>query len=164
MTALKAVVKVQGAIARFLYRLAWVSLATFTLLFNYEVFSRYVFLKPTVWAQDIISILVCTLIFLALPYITKENKHLVIDVFVDFFPKTVQRALGVLAAIIVAAVLALVGYFAGVEAYKQFLRGTMTASALAIPKWPIVAGISLSFLSACFYQLANLFTGLADND
>jgi|SRR5690625_2925466 len=164
MRVFSFLVQVQTFFAKLLYWLGWLSLALFTVLFNYEVFNRYVFHKPAFWAQDVISILVCGLVFFSLPYVTLHRKHLVIDVFTDLLPKRLQRVLTIFSSLIVVLVLALVGYFAGVEAYKQFVRGTLTASALAIPKWPIVAGISLSFLSSCLFQLNNIFTEAKSND
>lgn len=164
MESLNLFLRVQDYFAKLLYWLGWLSLALFTVLFNYEVFNRYLFNKPAYWAQDIISILVCSLVFFSLPYVTRHNKHLVIDVFIDLLPKKIKNIFSFFSGFLVVLVFALVGYFAGLEAYKQFIRGTLTASALAIPKWPIVAGISFSFLSSCLYQFTNLFTKAISDD
>ena len=60
----------------------------------YEVFSRYFFNSPTIWAYEIATMATGTVLLLGAPYTLKEKAHIRIDVFYSGFSqrkKTIHR-------------------------------------------------------------------------
>ena len=51
----------------------------------YEVFSRYFFNSPTIWAYEIATMATGTVLLLGAPYTLKEKAHIRIDVFYSGF-------------------------------------------------------------------------------
>lgn len=56
----------------------------------YEVASRYVFNRPTIWAFDVAMMLTSILCLMPAAYLLKEKAHIRVDVLFDMFPKRVQ--------------------------------------------------------------------------
>ena len=52
----------------------------------YEVFSRYLFNAPTIWAYEIGYMATGTYFFLGMAYALKERAHIRIDLFLVAFP------------------------------------------------------------------------------
>jgi TRAP-type C4-dicarboxylate transport system permease small subunit len=59
----------------------------------FNVVGRYVFLTPLPWAEEVLSFLVIWGVFLGATAACFDNRHLVMDLFVDAFPAPLRRAI-----------------------------------------------------------------------
>ncbi|MFC1917222.1 TRAP transporter small permease subunit [Chloroflexota bacterium] len=59
---------------------------------GYEVISRYVFNKPTIWATEVGGYLFVATGFLAAAYVVHLGGHIRVDIIVDRFPAGLKRA------------------------------------------------------------------------
>lgn len=122
----------------------------------YEVVSRYFFNAPTVWAGPLVAYMLCALVFLAAPDITKKNTHIVINVLQE---KMSLRQIAYLQRTIagVSAVACLVGvWIVGTALVSQYKQGVETILTWAIPKWPLSALIAYGLLSSGIHFLRHL--------
>lgn len=69
----------------------------------WEVVSRYVFEKPTLWANELSLWLAGVLYLFAGLYAMRERAHIRVTVFYDALPKNGRRALDALAMLVVVA-------------------------------------------------------------
>ncbi|MCY0094787.1 TRAP transporter small permease subunit [Hoeflea ulvae] len=77
-------------------RMAMIATAVLVLVMFYEVVSRYVFLKPTLWANEL-SLWIAGFIFLfAGLYAMQQRSHIRIYVVYDLFPRWLQKLADVL--------------------------------------------------------------------
>lgn len=84
-------------------RLAMIATAVLVLVMFYEVVSRYVFLKPTLWANEL-SLWIAGFIFLfAGLYAMQQRSHIRIYVVYDLFPRWLQKFADVLTVVLIWA-------------------------------------------------------------
>ncbi len=77
-------------------RLAMIMIAFIVLVMFYEVVSRYVFLRPTLWANEL-SLWIAGFVFLfAGQYAMQQRSHIRIYVIYDLMPRWMQKASDVL--------------------------------------------------------------------
>jgi TRAP-type C4-dicarboxylate transport system permease small subunit len=103
--------------------------------------------------------MLCALVFLAAPDITRKNTHIVINVLQE---KMTARQIAYLQRIIaaVSAVACLVGvWIVGATAVHQYKQGVDTILTWAIPKWPLSALIAYGLLSSGVHFLRHLLGG-----
>ncbi|MCJ8519087.1 TRAP-type C4-dicarboxylate transport system permease small subunit [Pseudorhizobium tarimense] len=151
MLNFSALIGCHRSLTKGMFALAMISLLLFTVMFNIEVALRYFFNAPTNWSQDVIGIATLVVIFLGLPYVTMSNAHVTIDILVSNSKPGTAKILHFVARITTVLVLLYAAYIVGGEALKQFTRGTMTASSLPIPKWPLLAVMVLGLLSSAIH-------------
>ena len=60
------------------------------LSFSYEVVARYIFNAPTLWANALVSYLLCATVFLSVPELTRRNEHVTINILRDALPATTR--------------------------------------------------------------------------
>ena len=103
-------------------RMAMIMTALIVLVMFYEVVSRYVFSRPTLWANEL-SLWIAALVFLfAGQYAMQQRSHIRIYVIYDIMPRWAQKTADVLSVLlIVGFTIALVwGNYA--DAQRRFLR------------------------------------------
>jgi C4-dicarboxylate transporter, DctQ subunit len=132
---------------------AALALAFMVAAYCFEIFSRYVLQAPTVWVSPIVSYVLCMMIFLSVPELTRQSAHIYIDYFeTRVSPKTgaliaqLIRWMGVLACVFAA-------WFTGTETFDAFEFGILTNTYLPIPKWWLSVLIPYAFLSSALYFL-----------
>ena len=59
----------------------------------YEVISRYLFNRPTIWAFDVAMMLTSILCLMPAATLLKDNAHIRVDVLLAMFPRRVQQAI-----------------------------------------------------------------------
>lgn len=103
-------------------RLAMIAVAFIVLVMFYEVVSRYVFSKPTLWANEL-SLWIASLVFLlAGQYAMQQRSHIRIYVIYDIMPRWMQKTADVISVgLICTFTFALIwgGYN---DALRRFLR------------------------------------------
>jgi C4-dicarboxylate transporter DctQ subunit len=132
---------------------AAVCVAIITGSFWYEVIARYFFNAPTTWSYDVASYLLCPMIFLTLPELTRRKANISVAFLVDGLPQRHRARLAAL-ILLVAGLVCLAGaWIGGAETWRQFVRGVETISAVPIPKWWVSVFILYGLLGAGTYFL-----------
>ena len=82
-------------------RISMIAITVVVLVMFYEVVSRYVFVKPTLWANEL-SLWIAGFIFLlAGLYAMQQRSHIRIYVIYDMFPRWAQKASDVLSVFLI---------------------------------------------------------------
>lgn len=154
---LKRMVVIHAAVSKVSFFAAGAALVIFALAFNLEVAKRYFLNNPSTWSQDVISLAALGVTFLALPYVTLLQKHVTIDIAVELLGITWRRRLQKFQVVASLTVLLLIAVITLLETIKAYGLGVGTESAIAIPKWPVLAVMTWGFFSAAIHLLAILF-------
>ncbi|CAN5612206.1 hypothetical protein BH23PSE1_BH23PSE1_09090 [soil metagenome] len=116
-----------------------------------DVIGRYVLNAPLPGAFEMTEILLVARGFAALPLVSREGGHIEVDLLVSFLPKALLRALGVVAAIVSAAVLIFFAWQLARLGSNQWAEGARSIS-LRISYAPFaflgVAGCALAAIYA----------------
>ncbi|WP_323771302.1 TRAP transporter small permease [Antarctobacter sp.] len=103
-------------------RLAMISVALIVLVMFYEVVSRYVFSRPTLWANELSLWIAAFVFLLAGQYAMQQRSHIRIYVIYDIMPRWMQKTADVISvALIVGFFFALV-YGGYNDAMRRMLR------------------------------------------
>jgi TRAP-type C4-dicarboxylate transport system permease small subunit len=139
------------------FALAGAALGLMAVAYCYEVAARYFFGAPTVWASPLVSYVLCAMIFLALPELTRRSLHIVINLLDGHLSQGVLRCLdGVVRILGVVACLA-VAWIGLVAAMKEYDMGIYTNAYVAIPKWWLTALVPYGMAGSALYLLRQLF-------
>ena len=147
------------ALSRLGFDVAAGCLGVIVCAYCYEVVARYFFNAPTIWAGPLVAYMLCALVFLAAPDITRKNSHIVINVLQEkMSPQHVVYLQKVIAAVSAAACIVGV-WIVGATVISQYTQGIETILTWAIPKWPLSALIAYGLLSSGIHFLRFLFNG-----
>lgn len=138
------------------------------LIVTYEVFMRYVFVQPTIWVDELSTVIQIWATYLGVAYALKHKDMILIDIaFRD--PNTLSRKILETFSLVIIIGFSLVASWYGFEIWlDSTIKGHTTDSYLALPKWftqaSIWMGFSLLSLQA-FVEIAKVWTkGLANDE
>jgi TRAP-type C4-dicarboxylate transport system permease small subunit len=130
--------------------------ALITVSFWYEVVARYFFDAPTIWAYAVASYVLCPMIFLAMPAMTRRGAHVAVSYVADGLPERYRRPLAQ-AVLLAAALVCLLGtWICAAETWRQYVREIETISAFPVQKWWISVFIPYGLLSSALYFVRQL--------
>jgi TRAP-type C4-dicarboxylate transport system permease small subunit len=116
-----------------------------------EVVARYGLNSPLNWSGDIGSYMLCAMVFLALPLITRQRGHIAVTVVLDTLPSPLARKATRVLELASAVVLLIVAFFVLDLCLRQYEQGVLTTMANQVPRWWLTAmmafGIVLSALN-----------------
>ncbi|MCO5162492.1 MAG: TRAP transporter small permease [Mesorhizobium sp.] len=139
------------AVSRASAVLAAVAVGIAALVYVAEVVARYGFNDPLNWSGDAGSYMLCAMVFLALPMITRQRGHIAVTVVVETLPRAHIGRVTRLLELLSAAVLLIVAFFVIELSVRQHDQGVLTTMANQIPRWWLTAvmafGIVLSALN-----------------
>lgn len=128
-----------------------VALATITGAYLYQVFMRYFLNSPSSWSNDVVSYLLIVMIFLALPKVTQESKHVTVTFLVEKLGKSAalltHRSISALAGLVCFAAC---GISVSENSY-QIANDIYTMGNHPIPKWWLSVFISYGLISTGLY-------------
>jgi TRAP-type C4-dicarboxylate transport system permease small subunit len=127
--------------------------AIITGAFWYEVVSRYFFSAPTTWAYDLASFVLCPMIFLAIPEMTRRRAHVAVSYLADGMPPHARARLTTAVLLAAALVCFAAAWIAGSETWRQYVRGVETITAVPIRKWWVSIFIPYGLMSSGLYFL-----------
>jgi len=96
---------------------------------------RYVFHAPFAFTEELVGLLFSALVFLALPYVTLNRKHIHVTLLSDLLPAQVRRVTGLLGDLLVVVFCIWFGTYAWQFAEFSFELGARTDLA-GITLWP----------------------------
>lgn len=139
------------------FMLAGGALGIMAVAYCYEVAARYFFGAPTVWASPLVSYVLCAMIFLALPELTRRSLHIVINLLDGHLSENVLRNLDRIVKILAIIACLAVAWIGLVAAIKEYNMGIYTNAYVAIPKWWLTALVPYGMTGSALYFLRQLF-------
>lgn len=114
------------------------------------IIARYVVGSPFTWIEEIQAALIIWVIFGAAGAAFRTGNHAAIEVFFDFFPKTVKTIINILILIITLITLLFLGYWA-IQYMTVFMQSGRTTAVLHISYILIYCIVPVS----CVWQIIN---------
>jgi TRAP-type C4-dicarboxylate transport system permease small subunit len=120
------------------------------LILTYEVFCRYVFNAPTIWAQETSIYLYMWTMLAAASYTLQTRKHVHVDLVVDRLPARPRLVLEALTSTVGAVFCAVVS----VQAYEMIAAtvrfSKVSATPLRVPLWIPQSALLMGFVLLTF--------------
>lgn len=113
-----------------------------------DVWGRYIFDSPVPGGFEVTELMMATLIFAGLPLITLHDEHITVDLFEQFFPKSLLRWRDALIGVLCTVMLAVLSYRMWLKAEEQVEYGDRTA-ALYIPVAPVTYFMAVAAALSC---------------
>ncbi len=148
--------KLHDGLTTISFQLAVACLGVITVAYCYEVTARYAFNSPTVWANPLVSYLLCATIFLALPEMTRTSEHISINILIDALSPQVAAAVNQLIRLIGCFACFLGAWITMSETGAQIVGDIWTISYFPVPKWAVSIFIPYGFVSAALYFLRQI--------
>jgi TRAP-type transport system small permease protein len=130
------------------------SLAAISVLVISQVFFRYVLNSGILWVDEVVTILMVTMVMFGAPAVTRRGMHTELLVFVDKMPEPVRRPVRVLTSMIGLAFLGLFLYAA--TRYALNARGMVT-TVLRIPIQYVYAVLPIGAALATYEYVKTMF-------
>jgi TRAP-type C4-dicarboxylate transport system permease small subunit len=138
------------------FQVAIACLGVIAVVYCWEVVLRYAFNAPTTWANPLVSYLLCAVIFLAMPEMTRTSSHINISLLAEAVPVRVSALLSQVVRLIGMTACLVGAWITAGETGEQLLGGIWTISYFPVPKWTVSIFIPYGFLSAGLYFLRQL--------
>ena len=114
-------------------------------MITYEVVARYVFLAPTIWAEEMSQFFQIWATYLGAAYILKHRKLISIDTLVSRFSPRTQWFFDLFSLLFIA-VFCVVAIFYGSQIVIESVEvGRSTSTMMAVPKWMTESAIPIGF-------------------
>jgi C4-dicarboxylate transporter DctQ subunit len=125
-------------------------------MITYEVVARYVFLAPTIWAEEMSRFFQIWATYLAAAYVLRHRDLITIDVLLQrLHPRARYGA--ALCALAVITVFSLVAVYYGMQSMLESIRiGRASSTMLSVPLWMTEVAIPLGFAALLLQALAEL--------
>ncbi len=126
----------------------------------YEVITRYVFLSPTIWAEELSRFTQIWATYLAAGYALKNRNLIVIDLFISRLGASARRLAEGAALVFVALFCVVAIYYGTAIVVESVVVGRATSTMMAVPRWMTESAIPIGFsilLLQCLAELARLF-------
>src|SRR5690606_7205405 len=129
------------AVTRLGYLLAGACLVVIVCSFCFEVVARYFFSAPTSWASSMVAYMLCAMVFLAMPELSRQRIHIFISMLLDKMKPEHATRLQRCTRVIAAGACLLAAAFCLDATMNQFERGIATVNEWRIQKWLLSAVI-----------------------
>ena len=126
----------------------------------YEVVTRYVFLSPTIWAEELSRFVQIWATYLAAAYVLRNRNLIVIDLVVARLGPRWRRLTDAAALVFVAVFCVVAITYGSAIVAESVTVGRATSTMMAVPKWMTESAVPTGFailLMQCLAQLARLF-------
>lgn len=114
-------------------------------MITYEVISRYLFIKPTIWAEEMSQFLQIWATYLAAAYVLKNRQLISIDIIAAKLNWRKQRMLELFSLAVIATFCVVAIYYGAVIVVESITVGRSTSTMLSVPKWMTESAIPVSF-------------------
>jgi TRAP-type C4-dicarboxylate transport system permease small subunit len=119
-------------------------LIALTLIVTYEVGARYMWNRPTMFADEIASYLMVGIVFLGIPYTLSQGAHIRIDIFTELLSKRLTLAFEIVCDAVSVAFAGILVAGAWYKFENFWSRGTVSDTILYTPMYlpaiPLVVG------------------------
>jgi TRAP-type mannitol/chloroaromatic compound transport system permease small subunit len=123
----------------------------------YEVFARYLFDAPTVWAYEIGYILTGSHFLLAMAFTLREGQHIRIDIFSDKFSLRTRAVIDLVCYAVVLPLMVWLTLALARHLWSGYSHGERSGqSALNLPVWPFRVVFLVAFVLLALQVLAEM--------
>ena len=123
---------------------AWMFFAIACMI-TWEVVARYLFLAPTIWAEEMSQFFQIWATYLAAAYVLRHRQLIVIDFFLLRMWPGLRRVVDLFSLSFIA-LFCLVAIWYGMEILLESIRmGRATSTMLGVPKWMTESAIPVGF-------------------
>ena len=137
--------------------LASFALVPLVLATCYEVFARYVFGMPTLWAYEVGYVLTGAHFLLAMAFTLKSDEHIRIDIFSGKFSQKTRAVIDLIGYTVMLPLMVWLSYALWVHLAQGFLRNERSGqSALNLPVWPFRVIFFVAFVLFALQVLAEV--------
>lgn len=133
--------RITGAISTVSVWLAGVCIVLMALLVTVTVVSRFFFANPLTSLFEFSEYSILAITMLAAPLLVRTDDHIKMDLITEFMGKKhpLVRITDWFVAILVVIISATLVWFTSQTALNDFIRGSVTSTYLAPPRWPLTA-------------------------
>lgn len=139
-------------------RLAMIMTAFIVLVMFYEVVSRYVFSKPTLWANELSLWIACFVFLFAGLYAMQQRSHIRIYIIYDIMPRWAKKTSDVVSVLLIVGFTFALVWGGYTDAENRFLRMETFGTAWDPPIPGIVKpALLIIIVLVCIQSVSNLF-------
>ena len=128
-----------------------------------NVFGRYVFSQSLYFSEELNEIMMVTITFGGLGYVTRKGLHIRMSALYDAVPDVPRRWLMALIALLSAAAMFLLAWYSWEYVAKVAARGRITP-AMQLPLWITYVGVVAGFFLAGVQYIATVVVNLTRSD
>jgi TRAP-type C4-dicarboxylate transport system permease small subunit len=125
--------------------------------------SRKVFHYSWSSTEEVIQFLLVFVTFMGISYAARRGRHIRMTAFVEFMPKSVQKAIVLFACLLTAAIMFYLAKYAITYVHNTYTLGRVTP-ALRIPFWLTIIWVPLGFILAGIQYLRAFYKNLIEKD
>lgn len=123
---------------------AWMFFAIGVMI-TYEVIVRYIFISPTIWAEEMSQFFQIWATYLAAAYVLRHRDMIVIDFVLTRLGPAGKRFADTISLLFVAG-FSLVAVYYGIEIVAESVEmGRATSTMLSVPKWMTESAVPIGF-------------------
>ena len=127
----------------------------------YEVFARYVFGMPTIWAYEIGYFLTGSHFLLGMAFTLRSDEHIRIDIFSGHFSQRTRAVIDLLAYAVLLPLLIWISYALWSHLAQGYLRSERSGqSAMNLPVWPVRVVFFVAFVLLALQILAEVLKAI----
>jgi C4-dicarboxylate transporter, DctQ subunit len=123
-----------------------------------EVVMRYAFKYPLSWTVEITGYLQLYVAFFSAAFVLKEEGHVSLDIVIKSASPLARKRLRCVANAAGTVATGVIFCFSAATTYEALLAGTPVIKTLEVPKWLVLAPLSLGCLLLSIEFLRRLFT------
>jgi len=139
---------------------AWMFFAVGAMI-TYEVVVRYVFVSPTIWAEEMSQFFQIWATYLAAAFVLRHRNLIVIEFFLARLSPAWRRIADGFALLVIAVFSAVAIWYGMDIVLESIAQGRHTSTMLGVPKWMTESAIPVGFgllLAQCVVEFVRLFT------
>ena len=123
----------------------------------YEVFARYVFGMPTIWAYEVGYFLTGTHFLLAMAFTLKSDEHIRIDIFSGHFSRRTRAIIDLVGYAVTLPTMIWLSYALWLHLAQGYTRNEHSGqSAMNMPVWPFRLVFFVAFVLLALQILAEV--------
>jgi C4-dicarboxylate transporter, DctQ subunit len=131
---------------------AWLSAGLFLstgIMLGYEVFARYLFTAPTIWAAELSELAMVWGIFLGGAWLLRSRAHIQITLLTNGLPARARRGLEMVVMLVIAAFSIAMVYYGWKIAANSFEVGRRSGTMLNLPAgiWQLAVPVGFTLLA-----------------
>ncbi|MDX9862759.1 MAG: TRAP transporter small permease [Rhodospirillales bacterium] len=139
-----------------LFFMGGVCLFVAAFIVSYDVFMRYVFIKPTSWANDFVEYALLYSTFLSAAWLTRNDWHIKLTAVYDMFSDKARLALDIFNATLIFAVIVFFFWYALTDTINAYQKGILIVRPVTVDKWIIQMAMPIGYFALLVVLLRNL--------
>ena len=122
-----------------------------------ELFMRYFFNRPQIWAVEVTEYTMLYITFLGTAWLLREEGHVRIDLLLSFLAPNSQAFLNTITSILGAIVCSVIAFYGSWSTWLHYQKALTTFSAMELLKWPFLIVIPFGSLLLLIQFIRNAF-------